>query len=88
MAVAASFENDEKIDKEDVTALDLERTLGIARDAETVDVGDKGQVLLQREILARTAPFTALIRKNRLEGLVEREELARKVADKALAQLS
>jgi len=88
MAVAASFEKEERIAKEDVTALDLERTLGIARDAETVEVGDKGQLFLQREILGRTAPFTALIRKDRLEGLVEREELARKVADKALAQLA
>ena len=88
MAVGASFEKDEQIAKEDVTALDLERTLGIARDAETVDVGDKGQLFVQREILGRPAPFAALIRKNRLEGLVERAELARKVADKALAQLT
>lgn len=48
---------------------------------------DKGQVFLQREILGRATPFAALIRDGRLDGLVERQELARKVADKALAQL-
>jgi len=70
-----------------VTAQDLERDFGIARDAETVDMTDKGQVFLQREILGRATPFAALIRDGRLDGLVERQELARKVADKALAQL-
>jgi Domain of unknown function (DUF4062) len=88
MAVAASFEKDEQSAKEDVTAHDLEREFGIACDAETVDVADKGQVFLQREILGRAAPFAALIRRGRLEGLVERQELARRVADKALAQLA
>ena len=45
-------------------------------------------MFLQREILGRAAPFAALIRRGRLEGLVERQELARRVADKALAQLT
>jgi hypothetical protein len=88
MAVAASFGTDEQKAKEDITAQDLERNLGIARDAETVDMTDKGQVFLQREILGRATPFAALIRSGRLEGLIERQELARKVADKALAQLT
>ena len=88
MAVRAFLRKNEQIAKEDVTALDLERTLGIARDAETVDVVDKGQLSLQPEILGRPSPFTALSRKSRLEGLFERDELARKVADKALAQLT
>jgi hypothetical protein len=86
MAVAASFGKDEQSAKEDVTAQDLERELGIGRHAETVDVADKGQVFLQREILGRAAPFAALIRRGRLKGLVERQELARRVADKALAE--
>jgi hypothetical protein len=87
-AVSASFGKDEQIVKEDVTAHDLERGLGIARDAEAVDVVDKGQVFLQREILGRAAPFAALVREGRLEGFVERQELARKVAEKALAHLA
>jgi hypothetical protein len=33
---------------------------------------------LQREILGRATPFAALIRNGRLEGLVERQELARR----------
>ena len=88
MAVSASFGKDEQSAKQDITAQDLERKLGIARDAETVDVRDKGQVFLQREILGRAAPFAALIRTGRLEGFVERQELARKVANEALAQLT
>ena len=88
MVVAASFGTDEQIAKENVTAQDLEHNLGIARDAETVDVTDKGQVFLLREILGRATPFAALIRDGRLEGLVERQELASKVADKALARFA
>jgi hypothetical protein len=88
MAVSASFGKDEQSAKEDITAQDLEHKLGIAREAETVDIGDKGQAFLQREILGRAAPFAALIRSGRLEGLVDRLELAHKVAEKALAQLA
>jgi hypothetical protein len=88
MAVSDSFRQAEESAKEDISAEDLERKLGIARDAETVDVEGKGQVFLQREILGRATPFAALIRGGRLEGLVDRHELARKVAEKALAQLA
>ena len=51
--LAASFGKSEQSAKEDISGeeLELERKLGIARDAETVDVEDKGQVFLQREIL-------------------------------------
>ncbi len=88
MAVSASFGKEEQSAKEDITARDLERRLGIQSDAETVEVEEKGQVFLQREILGRATPFAALIRNGRLEGLVEREELARKVAERALARLT
>jgi hypothetical protein len=88
LAVQESLGIDEQVAKEDITAQDLVRNFGIARDAETVEVVDKGQMFLQREILGRTTPYAALIRGGQLEGLVERQELARKVADKALAQLS
>jgi hypothetical protein len=87
LAVAAAFGMPEQGAKEVVTARQLEVELGLVRDAEIVDVGDKGQVFLQREILGRKTPFAALVREGRLEGLVECKELARKVADKALAQL-
>jgi hypothetical protein len=85
MAVAQSLEKQEETAKEDVTAQGLERKLGITRDAEIVFVGDKGQVFLQREILGRATPFAALIRDERLEGLVERQELALRVAGKVLS---
>jgi hypothetical protein len=86
-AVSASLGKEEESAKEVVTARQLERELGLARDAEIVNLGDKGQIFLQREILGRHTPFVALVREGRLEGLVERDELARKVADKALANL-
>jgi hypothetical protein len=82
----ASFKTQEQSAKVDITAQDLEHNLGIDRHAETVDVGDKGQVFLQREILGRATPFAALISNGQLVGLVERQELANRVADKALAQ--
>ena len=87
MAISAAFGREEQIAKEVLTASQLERGLGLFQDAETVDVGDKGQVFLQREILGRRTPFAALVRDGKLEGLVDCRELARKVADKALAQL-
>lgn len=87
MAVLAAFGAEEQVAKEVITAAQLERGLGLFQDAETVDVGDKGQVFLQREILGRRTPFAALVRDGKLEGFVDCRELARKVADKALAQL-
>jgi hypothetical protein len=86
-AFSASLGKEEESAKEVVTAWQLERELGLARDAEIVNLGDKGQIFLQREILGRHTPFVALVRAGRLEGLVERDELARKVADKVLANL-
>jgi len=88
MAVSAAFGIEEQDLKDKVvTARQLETELGLAQDAETVEGGAKGQLFLQREILGRRTPFVALIREGRLEGLVDRKELALKVADQALAQL-
>jgi len=88
MAVSAAFGMEEQDLKDKVvTARQLDTELGLAQDAETVEVGAKGQLFLQREILGRRTPFVALVREGRLEGLVDRKELALKVADQALAQL-
>jgi hypothetical protein len=86
MAVSGVFGKEEVDAKEDVTSTDLQRALGIVGDAETVDSADKGQVFLQHEILGRATPFVALVRDGRLEGVVDKAELANKVALKALAQ--
>jgi hypothetical protein len=73
--------------KEVVTSIDLRRELGVVGDAETVDTADKGQVFLQREILGRSTPFVALVRDGRLEGIIDKGDLARRVAIKALGGL-
>jgi hypothetical protein len=75
---------EEKEVKEEVTARDLKGDFGIASDAETVEIADKGQVLLQREILGRRTPFVALLRHDRLEGLVDTRGLALRVAVRIL----
>jgi Domain of unknown function (DUF4062) len=75
---------DEQVAKHCLTARDLDYELGIARDAEVVDVKEKSQRFLQREILGRQARFAALVRDHRLEGLVDRELLAQRVAQAAL----
>jgi hypothetical protein len=86
MAVAAVFGKEEADAKEDVTSTDLQRGLGVVGDAETVDSVDKGQVFLQHEIFGRATPFVALVRDGRLEGVVDKADLANRVALKALAQ--
>jgi hypothetical protein len=76
---------DEEVAKHSLSAHDLEYELGIARNAEVVDVREKGQRFLQREILGRQTRFVALVRDHRLEGLVDREMLAQRVAEAVLA---
>ncbi len=71
-----------------LSARDLECELGLARDAEVVDVRDKGQRLLQQEILGRQTRLVALVRGHILEGLVDREQLTQRVAQAALQHLS
>lgn len=76
---------DEQATKHVLSNEDIGYELGIARNAEVVDVGDKGQRFLQREILGRQTPFVALVRDGRLEGIVDRLLLAERVAQAALA---
>ena len=82
--VGEAFGADEQVAKHCLSARDLEYELGIARDAEVVDVREKGQRFLQREVLGRQTRFAALVRDHRLEGLVDRELLAQRVAQAAL----
>lgn len=85
-AVEAAFgELEEDVIKE-LTTHQLSYELGIRNHAEPVEVENGGQVFLQREIIRRPTPFAALVRNGRVEGLVDTRELARKVADAALAQ--
>jgi Domain of unknown function (DUF4062) len=87
MAVGAQFGDQEENVKEVLTTRQLARELGIKNHAEPVEVENSGQVFLQREIVRRMSPFVALVRNGRLEGLVDTTQLARKVADAALAQI-
>jgi len=82
--VSEALGSDEQVVKHCLSARDLEYELGIARDAEVVDVREKNQRFLQREILGRQTRFVALLRDHRLEGLVDRELLAERVAQAAL----
>ena len=82
--VGEAFGADEQVAKHCLSTRDVEYELGIARDAEVVDVQEKGQRFLQREILGRQTRFAALVRDHRLEGLVDRELLAQRVAEAAL----
>jgi hypothetical protein len=83
--VSEALGEDEKDAKHSLSDNDLEYELGIARNAEVVDVREKGQRFLQREILGRQTRFVALVRDRRLEGLVDREMLAQRVAQAVLS---
>lgn len=87
-AIKEVFGADEQVAQHCLSARDLEYELGIVRDAEVVDVSDKGKRFLQQEVLARQTPFIALVRDRRLEGLVDRELLARRVAEAVLLHLA
>jgi hypothetical protein len=67
---------------------DLEYELGIFRNAEVIDVREKGQLFLQQEILGRQTRYVALVRDGKLEGLVDRELLAERVAQAALQHIA
>jgi hypothetical protein len=82
--VGEAFGADEQVCKHCLSVRDLEYELGIVRDAEVVDVKEKDQRFLQREVLGRQTRFAALVRDHRLEGLVDRELLAQRVAQAAL----
>jgi hypothetical protein len=85
--VSQAFGTDEMQIKHALSVHDLAYELGIARDAEVIDVREKGQRFLQREILGRQTHYAALVRDHRLEGLVDRDALAQRVAQAALAHL-
>lgn len=75
---------DEQSARQVLEKADLTYELGIARDAEVVDVRDKNPRFIQREVLGRQTPFVALVRDQRLEGVVDRALLAERVAQAAL----
>ncbi|HEY2925794.1 DUF4062 domain-containing protein [Piscinibacter sp.] len=77
---------DEQVARHVLSVHDLDYELGIARNADVVNVGGKGQRFLQREILGRQTPFVALVRDGKLEGLVDRGKLAERVAEAVLGK--
>lgn len=86
--VGQAFGADEQSVKHVLSDEDVGYELGIARDAEVVDVAGKGQQFLLREILGRQTPYAALLRERRLEGLVDRAALAQRVAQTFLSQVA
>ncbi|MEI8018563.1 MAG: DUF4062 domain-containing protein [Schlesneria sp.] len=82
--VSEAFGQNEESAKHSLTVRDFEYDLGIARDAEIVDIRNKRQQFLLREILGRTTPYVALVRDHQLEGIVDRQLLAQRVAQAAL----
>ena len=88
MAVTAAFGDEELSVKEIVTVPHLDHDLGIKPTGTSIEMTKNGQVFLQRQIVRHTTPYVALIRDNRLDGFVNTQKLARKVADRALAHFS
>jgi hypothetical protein len=86
--VEQTFGKDEQSVKHCLLICDLEYELGIFRNAEVVDVREKGQLFLQQEILGRQTRYVALVRDGKLEGLVDRELLAERVAQAALQHIA
>jgi len=84
--VAAAFGQPEEAAYQVLTVEDIEVGLGLTAQAEAVDVADKTQRFLQREILGRRSPWVALLRDDRMQGLVDRRRLAERVAQAALAE--
>ena len=78
--VTPTCKDPEQAIEQELSPDDLGYELGIARNAAVVDVSGKGQQFLQREILGRQTPYVALVREGRLEGIVDRAELAERVA--------
>lgn len=77
---------EEQVEKHELSPRDVEYELGLARNAEVVDVSGKGQHFLQLEILGRQTPYVALVRDDRLEGIVDQAELAKRVAQATVAE--
>jgi hypothetical protein len=83
-SIGEAFGSQEEQAKHSLSDRDLEYELGIARNAEIVDIRDKTQRFLHKEVLGRQTPFVALVRDLRLEGLVDRARLSDRVAQAAL----
>jgi hypothetical protein len=83
--VATAFGQPEASARHVLSVEDISDELGMATHAEVVDVEGKSQRFLQREILGRRSPYVALLRGERLQGLVDRARLAERVAQAALA---
>lgn len=84
VCVAEELGADEEEARHVLSQQDVEYELGMARNAEVVDPAAKNQRFLQREILGRQTPYVALVRDGRLEGLVDRNLLAQRVAQAVL----
>lgn len=83
--VATALGQQEELARHVLSVRDIADDLGMAANAEVVDIEGKGQRFLQREILGRLSPYVALLRNERLQGLVDRAKLAERVARAALA---
>ena len=71
--------------KSDISRLMLSRDLGIEPSAETVERRDQRRSV-QREILRRATPFVALLNEGRLESVIDRVQMASKIAVQALEE--
>jgi Domain of unknown function (DUF4062) len=69
-----------------VTANHLTYELGIARNAEAVDLPDKNASFLVREVAGRHTPYVAMLREGKLAGFVDRDAILKK-AGKTLIDL-
>jgi hypothetical protein len=85
MHAATALGQAEDVGRHIMSVEDITDELGMASNAEIVDVEGKDQRFLQREILGRRSPYVALLRDERLPGLTDRARLAEKVAQAALA---
>jgi hypothetical protein len=71
--------------KEDVSAMMLQRDLGIELSAEEVEQGGP-RLLQQRDIVRRKTPFVALVLKGKLISVIDRLQMASKIALQSLEE--
>jgi hypothetical protein len=84
ICINKAFGKEEQTAQHALNEHDIGYILGILRNAEIVELEEKGQRFLQREILGRQTAYVALVRKGKLEKLVDRQMLANRVAQAAL----
>jgi hypothetical protein len=77
-AVQTALGKPEKEGIDVVSAHHLTYELGIARNAEVVDLPDKNASFLVREVAGRHTPYVALLREDKLAGFVDREAFLKK----------